>query len=1056
MYVGTYSILHRCARLSEVVPYNRMERSIDHHQHQHQHHHQHQQLAPGVAATEDVLVDYEADDSEADETDIAIAVAIIGTDDTNDGENLELRVRVPVELELEAELPVHVHAHVHAHVHVPVGASSSAGKRKLYHVEDGHGHGDGDGDGESKRLRIRDSANEGLPDPSQVPSYTGADTRTRTDTRTDTRTIVNSSFGVYIPPFRRKQLEQQQQLAASSSAPSATHTTAHTTALLTIPSIQTQRQQWELLKKTINGTINRLNNNTIKDLIHSLFKDANLIRGKGLLAKSIIRAATTSPTFSPVYSSLIAVINTKLPEIGELILVRAILTFRKSYARRDKSLTMAITNFIGCLFNQGLCHELLCLQLLTVLLEGDPTDDSVDIAVHFTKIVGMGLMETSPTGVHAVMERFRNLLHDGRIARRVQYKIEELMKIRKNRFKEFPALHEELDLVEREEQITFELGLDDEGLEKEEGLDMFKYDADWYANEHDWEEIKKEVLGEDSDDDDDDDDDDEGSAADGNGNGNGESETDDDGDSEDDEDGVLPEAAAPVAVAVTIPNNKQLTEIHDMSEKDLINLRRTIYLTIMSSATFEECAHKLSKMDIPLGKEMELINMIIECCSQERTFLRYYGLIAARFCLMHRRWSNAFHESFIAQYNTIHRLETNKLRNVAKLFAHLLHTDSLSWSCLSVVHLNEDETTSSSRIFLKILVQEMAEAIGIGTLVRRFENDDPETMEWFKELFPRDNPRKTRYAINFFTSIGLGPLTDGLREYLKNAPKLIMMQAEAEAAKLKAIQDADSDDSSSVVSSSSSSSSSVSSRSVSSSSVSSSSSSSYTSRSSYSSDESRGRQRGRGRSSTKRRGKSKKRSSRRRYSSDSSVSTDDSRSPSVEKSKRKSKRSASPEAVAESKPSSKKDKDRSEGKSERKRRPASYSRSPSPRGRAEKDRSEGESKRKPASYARSPSPKGGAETGKASPVKEDVKEKVKPQEKTKNLRRKRSKSYSSSESRRSRSYSDSSRSRDDKKGGKSRRRKTEKRSYSRSSSRSVSRDRDASKSERTANKRSNY
>jgi pre-mRNA-splicing factor CWC22 len=685
-------------------------------------------------------------------------------------------------------------------------------------------------------------------------------------------TSGSSSYGIYVPPFRRKQLEKQQQELESETL---TENQGQKASIAT-PSTQIQRQKWEKLKKSINGTINRLNTHTIKDLIHALFQNANLIRGKGLLAKALLRAATTSPTYAPVYTSLLAVVNTKLPEIGELVLVRAILTFRRSYARQDRSMTMSITNFVGCLFNQGLCHELLCLQLLTVLLEGEPTDDSVEVAVQFIKVVGMALAESSPAGVHAVMERFRGLLHDGRIGRRVQFKIEELMKVRKDRFKEFPALQEELDLVEREEQITFELGLDDEGLQKEESLDVFKYDPDWGENEQDWTEIRREILGEDSDDE-------------GGSDSDGESETGDeesDGDdSDDDEDGVLPEAvlAAPISKATS----NQITEIHDMSEKDLINLRRTIYLTIMSSATFEECSHKLSKMDIPFGKEMELINMIIECCSQERTFLRYYGLIAARFCLMHKRWSGAFHQAFIDQYNTIHRLETNKLRNVAKMFSHLLHTDSLSWSCLAIVHLNEDETTSSSRIFLKILVQEMAAAMGIGTLVKRFETDDPETMEWFKELFPKDNPRKTRYAINFFTSIGLGPLTDGLREHLKNAPKLIMMQAQAEAAKLKEKEGGASDESS-VLSSSSSDSSSISSSSVSSSSRGSYSSySSYSSGGSYtsSSDES---SRGRGR----RRSKGGRKGRTRSYSSGSSVSTR-SRGRSERKSKKGSLRSIS-------------------------------------------------------------------------------------------------------------------------------------------------------------------
>ena len=37
-------------------------------------------------------------------------------------------------------------------------------------------------------------------------------------------------------------------------------------------------------------------------------------------------------------------------------------------------------------------------------------------------------------------------------------------------------------------------------------------------------------------------------------------------------------------------------------------------------------------------------------------------------------------------------------------------------------------------------------------------------------LFPRDDPRNTRFAINYFTAIDLGYLTEELREWLKTAP----------------------------------------------------------------------------------------------------------------------------------------------------------------------------------------------------------------------------------------------------------------------------------------------
>jgi len=41
----------------------------------------------------------------------------------------------------------------------------------------------------------------------------------------------------------------------------------------------------------------------------------------------------------------------------------------------------------------------------------------------------------------------------------------------------------------------------------------------------------------------------------------------------------------------------------------------------------------------------------------------------------------------------------------------------------------------------------------------------------FDGVFRIDTPKSTRFAINFITSIGLGGLTDSLREYLKNMPR---------------------------------------------------------------------------------------------------------------------------------------------------------------------------------------------------------------------------------------------------------------------------------------------
>lgn len=538
-----------------------------------------------------------------------------------------------------------------------------------------------------------------------------------------------------------------------------------------------QRLAWEALRKSINGSINKVNTGNLVHILPELFHE-NLVRGRGLFCRAVLKAQMASPGFTPVYAAVIAVLNTKLPELGELLLRRIVIQFRRAYKRNNKIVAVALAKFIAHLVNQQVAHELLALQVLALLLEA-PTDDSVEVAISFVKDCGALLSEVSPAGLNAVFERFRAILHEGEIDKRVQYSIEALFAVRRNKFAEYPAVVPELDVVESADQITHEVSLDDPG-DTQELLDVFKYDPNYEQNEALWADIRKEILG----------DEEEqlggGDTAGGSVEG-GEAVTDDElaGAAVVDAADAAAGAAGLASDAAAAPPQASggaagTVEIMDLSETDLINLRRTIYLTIMSSVDFEECAHKLLKMKMPAGLEHELCNMLIECCSQERTYLRYYGLLGQRFCLISRGYQSCFEAAFGQQYATIHRLETNKLRNVAKFFAHLLHTDALPWSVLEYIRLNEAETTSSSRIFIKILFLELSEYMGLAKLRERLT--DPFMELPFNGIMPKDDARNTRYAINFFTSIGLGALTDDLRAHLKAAPKMAAAQAAAAAA----------------------------------------------------------------------------------------------------------------------------------------------------------------------------------------------------------------------------------------------------------------------------------
>lgn len=544
--------------------------------------------------------------------------------------------------------------------------------------------------------------------------------------------LLTKTGGAYIPPARLKMMQESIEDKSSEAY---------------------QRLSWEALKKSINGLVNKVNTSNIGNIVRELFQE-NIVRGRGVLCQSIIRAQAASPTFTHVYAGLVAILNTKFPKNGELLLRRLILQFRRAYRRNDKATCLSSTRFIAHLVNQQVAHEILALEVLTLLLH-KPTDDSVEVAIGFLKEVGMKLTEVSSRGVHAVFERLRNILHSAEIDKRVQYMIEVMFAIRKDGFKDHPAVIQELDLVEEEDQITHLLRLEEQA-KAEEILNIFKFDPDFLANEDKYKEIRQDILGESD---------------------SNDTSENDDGDDDDDEDEDGEED----------DKDDQKVEIIDHTETNLVALRRTIYLTIQSSLDFEECAHKLLKMQIKEEQLPEFCTMVIDCCSQQRSYEKFFGLLAQRFCQLNKMYMEEYIKAFNEQYDTIHRLETNKLRNVAKFFAHLLFTDAIPWTVLACIKLNEDDTTSSSRVFIKILFQELAEYMGLPKLNERLK--DPFLSEYFEGIFPRDNPRNTRFSINFFTSIGLGGVTDELREHLKNAPKVIMAQQRAGAS------DSDSDSS---------------------------------------------------------------------------------------------------------------------------------------------------------------------------------------------------------------------------------------------------------------------
>lgn len=187
--------------------------------------------------------------------------------------------------------------------------------------------------------------------------------------------LTSKTGGAYIPPAKLRMMQAE---------------------ITDKTSMAYQRIAWEALKKSIHGQINKVNTSNIGIIARELLHE-NIIRGRGLLCKSIIQAQAASPTFTNVYAALVAVINSKFPNIGELLLKRLVIQFKRGFKQNNKSNCISAAAFIAHLVNQRVAHEILALEILTLLVE-TPTDDSVEVAISFLKECGQKLTEVSSKG----------------------------------------------------------------------------------------------------------------------------------------------------------------------------------------------------------------------------------------------------------------------------------------------------------------------------------------------------------------------------------------------------------------------------------------------------------------------------------------------------------------------------------------------------------------------------------------------------------------------------------------------------------------------------------
>ncbi|CAD2213101.1 pre-mRNA-splicing factor CWC22 [Angomonas deanei] len=529
----------------------------------------------------------------------------------------------------------------------------------------------------------------------------------------------------YVPPSLRKN-EEEVDLSDTSS-------------------VAYQQASWKALSRSINGIMNRLTVGTLESSCTELFRE-NIVRGRGLLARSLMNVQQSSPDLTPVVCALVSRINKQLPDIVFLLCKRLVDSWGRAYRRRDWLYLENTSRFLGELYVfQVIEVDVIYQLLLKLLLNEKRTDEDVDQAVKLFRYTFRAMTQRDrATFYQAILTPFRSMLagDDGspELSTRSEALIENCLTEVKNWEKvknDQPVIKEQLVLFDLDEQTHHELDMDEQ-YNTEEGLNKFVADPNFEEHEEKYEEIRKTILGEDW------------------------------------EEQLLEEAAAAEASAEEeeennnneAPEQQQQTgaEKHTTIDENERKVRKEVYLAMRSSLRADEAVHKILKQMRP-QTERTVCYMVIEGCCEEKTYRKIYAMIAERLCKSNARFQAFFVDQFHSRYNGSEELTIQQIEYTARIYSHLLRTDSLYWSrvlcAFDILHNNE-----SQRLFIQYFFGSLIEEMGATNTLERFRKD-VDLRSQMGKLFPiqADTPSVER-AVNLFVAMNVGDLAAPLRAEL--------------------------------------------------------------------------------------------------------------------------------------------------------------------------------------------------------------------------------------------------------------------------------------------------
>ncbi|XP_060857015.1 pre-mRNA-splicing factor CWC22 homolog [Metopolophium dirhodum] len=477
-------------------------------------------------------------------------------------------------------------------------------------------------------------------------------------------------------------------------------------------SLSDQRSYWDDLSISIETAVSKLNPGNIRTTSTKLIK-LNIMRGKGLLCRSIMESQSQSPNFTHIYATLVSFINNDFPNVAELLLVRCICVFADAYKCKDENKYVPPVLFIAHLVQNNVARDCrLVLEIIQTLIK-TPNLHSIGLVDDILKVCGEKLNSNPQNDLDLkyTFDKLQNISQDDHIDESVQCLARTILLAYQKHFEDDQQL-----LVDPHKQYV-NFSILDQHFDPQYELDNFVYDLDFKATEIIYKQFSREIL-----------------------------------------------KSKSKRCYFSIYDLDEMADDEDECETETNMLilsnrlakKKIICMMVNSNLLPSQIALELMAIKMKPGQEIVLCMEYMECCFENSAvYNKHFADIIQSCCALNPLMVGSLELIFRLIVNVVDQGQIISLKNLAKLFAQLLSSNSISWNIFSSVHLAEIGNSYRGKTYFTELFKSLILLMGRDAVKERLL--DPSLQQSFAGLFPLNDGvyHNYLYCHFFFAEIDL-------------------------------------------------------------------------------------------------------------------------------------------------------------------------------------------------------------------------------------------------------------------------------------------------------------